>query len=209
MATAAEVVLSVMNEVQGLAKKDRNQAQGFSFRGIDSVMNVVGPALRKAGGFIVPEIKSVKHETLTTAKGSLMNAAFVEVSFSVYGGDGSPITGAVAAEAFDSGDKATAKAMSVAMRTFLLQLLCLPTDEPDPDSFSYEATKTQIDWLKTAEDLKWKKDRQGLLNLYSKAVAAKAPANVVEKIKEIGKNLNDGTGSPNSSSVANGDQRSA
>jgi hypothetical protein len=38
----------------------------------------------------------------------------------------------------DSGDKATAKAMSVAMRTALLQALCLPTDEPDPDATSYE-----------------------------------------------------------------------
>ena len=38
----------------------------------------------------------------------------------------------------DSGDKATAKAMSVAFRTALLQALALPTDEPDPDSQSYE-----------------------------------------------------------------------
>jgi hypothetical protein len=31
-------------------------------------------------------------------------------------------------------DKATAKAMSVAYRTFLLQVLALPTDDPDPDA---------------------------------------------------------------------------
>lgn len=203
MATAAEVVLAVMNDVQGLAKRDKNQAQGFSFRGIDSVMNVVGPALRKAGGFIVPEIRSVKHETLTTAKGSQMNAAFVEVMFSVYGSDGDPITGAVASEAFDSGDKATAKAMSVAMRTFLLQLLCLPTDEPDPDSFSYEASKPATDWLKLAEDAEWRKDREALLALYSKAVAAKAGDAITEQIKQIGKKLaNDSTGSADPSSVA-------
>lgn len=204
MTTAQEVVLAVMNEVQGLAKKDQNKAQGFSFRGIDAVMNVVGPALRKANGFIVPEIESVTHESLTTAKGSIMNAAYVRVSFSVYGNDGSaPITGSVAAEAFDSGDKATAKAMSVAMRTFLLQLLCLPTDEPDADSFTYEASKPQTDWLRVAEDLQWKQDRNGLLALYSKAEAAKASPDVIAKIKEIGKSLaNDASGSKNSSSVA-------
>jgi len=38
----------------------------------------------------------------------------------------------------DSGDKATAKAMSVAFRTALLQSLSLPTDEVDPDATSYE-----------------------------------------------------------------------
>jgi hypothetical protein len=191
MATAAEVVLSVMNDVQGLAKKDKNQAQGFSFRGIDSVMNAVGPALRKAGGFVVPAVQSVRHETLTTAKGSQMNAAYVEVLFSVYGGDnGEPISGIVAAEAFDSGDKATAKAMSVAMRTFLLQLLCLPTDEPDPDSFSYEAGKPARDWVAEADALALSYDLDGLRKLYVAAQAAKASSAVLEKVKAYGNDLN-------------------
>ena len=38
----------------------------------------------------------------------------------------------------DVGDKGTPKAMSVAYRIVLLQMLCIPTDEPDPDSQSYE-----------------------------------------------------------------------
>lgn len=190
MATAAEVVLSVMNDVQGLAKKDKNQAQGFSFRGIDSVMNAVGPALRKAGGFVVPAVQSVRHETIVTTKGSQMNAAYVEVSFSVYGSDGEPISGLVAAEAFDSGDKATAKAMSVAMRTFLLQLLCLPTDEPDPDSFSYEAGKPARDWVAEADALALTYDLDGLRKLYVTAQAAKASPAVLEKVKAYGNDLN-------------------
>ena len=43
----------------------------------------------------------------------------------------------MAAESWDTGDKAMPKAMSVAMRTALIQALALPTDEPDPDSFTY------------------------------------------------------------------------
>lgn len=43
----------------------------------------------------------------------------------------------------DSGDKATAKAMSVAFRTALLQALCLPTDEIDPDAESYERSSAE------------------------------------------------------------------
>src|SRR5690606_40176303 len=46
-------------------------------------------------------------------------------------------------EAMDSGDKATPKAMSVAMRVALLQALCIPTDEPDVDSQSYERSPRQ------------------------------------------------------------------
>jgi hypothetical protein len=179
-----------MNDVQGLAKKDKNQAQGFSFRGIDSVMNAVGPALRNAGGFVVPAVQSVRHETIITTKGSQMNAAYVEVSYSVYGSDGEPISGLVAAEAFDSGDKATAKAMSVAMRTFLLQLLCLPTDEPDPDSFSYEVSKQGRDWVAEADALALTYDLDGLRKLYVAAQAAKASPAVLEKVKAYGNDLN-------------------
>ena len=200
MASSAEVVLAVMNEVQGLAKKDKNQAQGFSFRGIDSVMNAVGPALRKAGGFVVPKVQSVRHETLTTAKGSQMNAAYVEVEFSVYGSDGEPVSGIVAAEAFDSGDKATAKAMSVAMRTFLLQLLCLPTDEPDPDSFSYEASKPSRDWVSEADSLALTYDLEGLRKLYKAAQAAKASPAILEKVKSYGNDLSRQTDSASGAS---------
>jgi hypothetical protein len=46
-------------------------------------------------------------------------------------------------EAFDSGDKSTAKAMSVAYRTALLQALTLPTDEPDPDETVEELAPRQ------------------------------------------------------------------
>lgn len=55
-------------------------------------------------------------------------------------------------EAFDSGDKATAKAHSVAFRTAMLQTLCLPTDEKDPDVDTYEraAAPTGQDMLISA-----------------------------------------------------------
>jgi hypothetical protein len=138
MASANAIVLAVMQDVQAVGKKDRNQAQGFNFRGIDAVMNAVGPALRKAGGFIAPTVNSVEYTNAPTKNGGVANIARINVTYTVYGSDGSTISGDVAAEAFDSGDKATAKAMSVAYRTFLLQLLCLPTDEPDPDTFTYE-----------------------------------------------------------------------
>jgi hypothetical protein len=49
-------------------------------------------------------------------------------------------------EAFDMGDKATAKAMSVAYRTCLLQALTIPTDDPDPDESSYEQAPAAPVW---------------------------------------------------------------
>jgi len=138
MTTAREVILGVMTDVQGVSKKDKNLSQGFNFRGIDAVVNAVGPAFRKHGGFLVPKVINKTASILPTKNGGSMNAVALEVEFAIYGSEGEPVTGLVAAEAFDSGDKATAKAMSVALRTFLLQALLLPTDEPDPDTQSYE-----------------------------------------------------------------------
>jgi hypothetical protein len=142
--TAAQIIVKVMEEVQSLAKRDKNTQQGFIFRGIDAVMNAVGPALRKHNGFIMPSGSSVEYSTIPSKSGGLLHVARVSVTYSVYGQAGEPISGSVYAEAFDSGDKATAKAMSVAYRTFLLQLLCLPTDEPDPDSHSYETVAPAV-----------------------------------------------------------------
>lgn len=130
--TAAQSMVAVMERVRGLAKSDRNNHFNFNFRGIDAVMNAVGPALREVGAVIVPEVKTIDRNY-----GGKMTGTVVHVAYHWHGPDGSVITGSAAGEAFDTGDKSVPKAMSVAYRTYLLQALCLPTDEPDPDSHSY------------------------------------------------------------------------
>ena len=62
-----------------------------------------------------------------------MGSVIVEVTYCWTDGtpDGDLYVSSVG-EAFDAGDKATPKAMSVAYRTMLLQTLCLPTGEVEP-----------------------------------------------------------------------------
>ena len=136
--TVHQALSKVMGDVQAVKKDSKNQAQKFNFRGIDAVMNAVGPALRKHGVTILPEDVEVHRSNGTTASGKQTAEVVVKVTYRVYGPAGDSIHGKVAAEAMDFGDKAIAKAMSVAYRTFLLQALTIPTDEPDPDSESYE-----------------------------------------------------------------------
>jgi hypothetical protein len=188
MAEAREVIVEVMKEVQGVAKKDRNtQGSGYNFRGIDAVLNAVGPAIRKAGGFIVPRILEKSSEVAASKSGGSLNTVRLTVEFSIYGTEGDPITGTVASESFDSGDKATAKAMSVALRTFLLQLLALPTDEPDPDSFTYElGAPAARDW---ESEIAAVKDRDSALQLFNEARTRKAPKAVLDAITAKGKSF--------------------
>jgi hypothetical protein len=136
---------AVMADVQSVAKNDRNTHQNFSFRGIDAVLNAVGPVLRKHGVVVLPEVMSHTFETVEVGqKRSLMGHVIVHVAYTFVGPEGDMLRTVVLGEAMDSGDKAVPKAMSVAFRTALLQALALPTDEPDPDSHTYERAAAPV-----------------------------------------------------------------
>ena len=140
----AQALNEVMKAVGGIAKKDRNQAQGFNFRGIDAVVNAVSPQLQKFGVIVVPTVEDYSYDTVEIGRNrTAMGHVKVKVTYTFIGASGDAIKTTVVGEAMDSGDKATAKAMSVAFRTALLQALCLPTDEPDPDATSYERSSAE------------------------------------------------------------------
>lgn len=148
--TLVERLVAVKREVGAVAKGDRNSAQGFNFRGIDAVVNAVAGPLMKHGIMSYPsKVISTKRGTATTSKGSVMNTVEVVMQYAFTDGK-STLYFEAPGEAFDSGDKGTPKAMSVAYRTALLQALTLPTDEPDPDSESYEAAP-QVRQMSDAE----------------------------------------------------------
>ena len=140
----AQAMNAIMKEVGAIAKKDKNTSQGFNFRGIDSVVNAVSPALQKHGVIVVPSVEDYEYATVEIGKNrTAMGHVKVKVTYTFIGASGDSIKATVVGEAMDAGDKATAKAMSVAFRTALLQALSLPTDEPDPDSSSYERSSTK------------------------------------------------------------------
>lgn len=134
-----EALAHVMEDVRAVAKKDKNAAQGFNFRGIDAVVNAVGPALRKHNVVVVPIVEDYDYSTVEVGqRRTPMAHVVVRVRYRFVGEEGDTLDAVVIGEAMDSGDKAVPKAMSVAFRTALLQSLALPTDEQDPDANSYE-----------------------------------------------------------------------
>lgn len=136
--TTAELLSLVMADVQSVGKEGFNKAQGFNFRGVDAVVNAVGPALRKHGLVVLPRVINKSHRDFETTKGALMHECVVEVEYTFTAEGCEPLVCSSVGESADSGDKATAKAMSVAYRTMWLQALCIPTDEPDPDEMSVQ-----------------------------------------------------------------------
>jgi len=137
-----EALSAVMADVQAVGKNDRNTEQGWSFRGVDAVVNAVGPALRKHGVTVVPKVLACDRRDIVTrlknGNERIGHECVVTVEFRIIGPEGDELIGTSVGESIDYGDKATAQAMSVAYRTWWLQLLCIPTDEPDPDEHVVE-----------------------------------------------------------------------
>jgi hypothetical protein len=133
-----------MRAIPAVPKGDRNTAQNFSFRGIDAVMNAVGPKLREHGVLVLPQVQEHHNENVTVGRNATqMRSVVVLVRYVFIGPEGDKLEVEVPGEAMDAGDKAYSKAMSVALRTALLQALSLPTDEKDPDEDTYERASAQ------------------------------------------------------------------
>ena len=128
-------ITKIMEEVPSIGKTQRNKTQGFMYRGIDDVMNALQPLLAKNKVFIVPEILEQMREERTTSKGGNLIYSICKIKYKFYAEDGSSVEAITIGEGMDSGDKATNKAMGIAMKYALFQVFCIPTDEmKDPDS---------------------------------------------------------------------------
>lgn len=129
-----------MEEVGSVTKSKKNTSgQPFMYRGVDDVMNALNPAMVKNKLFIVPEVLEQLREDRTTKNGGNLIYSICKIRYTFYAEDGSNIPAVVIGEAFDSGDKATNKAMSIAFKYACFQVFCIPTEEmKDPDSESHE-----------------------------------------------------------------------
>jgi hypothetical protein len=129
----------VMESVRSVAKGDFNEDQGFKFRGVDAVVDAVGPALRQHKVHIRPhKVRLISTTEYTTKRGARMVNRVVKVKWKVTGPQGDSFVGESVGEAADAGDKSLSKAQSVAYRMYLLQALAIPTGERDPDADAHE-----------------------------------------------------------------------
>lgn len=140
-----EAISKVMDGLasEGLSKGRSNTQQGYKFRGIDDVLNVLARKLVDAKLVIVPRFS--EHSIVqagTTSKGGPIYRATVRGEFLLcHGEEAMPCV--TYGEAFDSADKATNKAMSAAYKYMALQLFCIPTEgDNDADSVTHEVSTT-------------------------------------------------------------------
>lgn len=153
-----ESITKIMENVPAISKDKVNKQQGFKFRGIDDVMNALQPLLAKNKVFIVPEILEQTREERTTKTGGNLIYSICKIKYKFYAEDGTNIEAVTIGEGMDSGDKATNKAMAIAMKYALFQVFCIPTEEmKDPDS------ETPEESVKTEQNVITKVQQEGLV----------------------------------------------
>ncbi len=124
----------VMAEIGFIGKNQKNAAQGFKFRGIDDFVNALYPALTKHGVFMAPRCVNATQEIKEVERSSGKKGVDKHISllmeYDFFAEDGSKVTvGPIPAEGLDSGDKATNKALSAALKYALIQTFSIPTED--------------------------------------------------------------------------------
>jgi hypothetical protein len=137
--SAIRQVMAAMSAA-GISKGRRNQAQGYSFRGIDDVLNGLSGPLTDAGLSILPRCTERVVTERATKNGGALFSVVVKVEFDLIAAeDGSHHTVTTYGEAMDSADKATNKAMSAAFKYMAILAFCIPTEStPDADFETHE-----------------------------------------------------------------------
>lgn len=129
-------MINILRDIKAIGKdKQASGYASFNYRGIDDVYNSLNPVMAKHGVFCVPELLESEREERTNAKDKVVAYVTVKVKYTFYAEDGSSVSCVVPGEGMDSGDKATPKALSIAMKYALFQTFCIPTEElADPDA---------------------------------------------------------------------------
>lgn len=124
---------AVMSDIGTIGKDQKNTAQGFSFRGIEDMLNNLYPVLVKHGVFVSTDVLSydtqLKEVTRSNGKPGTDKHSKITMKYTFHAEDGSSISSTMPAEGLDSGDKSTNKALSAALKYALIQTFMVPTKD--------------------------------------------------------------------------------
>lgn len=184
-------MVSILKETKAISKSEKNQQQGFKFRGIDNVMNELHEIFSKNEVFILQEVQGFTTENRITKSGGTNTFTRATIKFKYVTTDGSFVETTNVGEAMDSGDKGMNKAMSIALKYSLLQMFLIPTEEQkDSDSTTPEET----DYLAMAlQEINGAQSIQTLSQIFNNYNVLQANKQFMSALSAKKKILKDGT----------------
>lgn len=123
-----ELLPRVQRALGGIQKGQKNTQRNYNFRGIDDLLNAIGPHLAREG--VLLDVKVSKHtlREVETEKGFRV-CCTLKMRVRFIAPDGSSTSSTTYGEAMDyNGDKATNKAMSVAFKYAFFLGLAIPLE---------------------------------------------------------------------------------
>lgn len=148
----------VMRDIGAISKSRQVQSgpARFAFRGIEDVQNALHPVLARHGVMVLPQVlERLDLPVRTTNSGGSQYTVALHVRYAFVGPAGDVIHASAWGEGQDSGDKATGKAHSMSLKSAMLQVFMVPTeDTDDADRNSPEPTfgRVQIARAEAARD---------------------------------------------------------
>lgn len=146
---------------EGIPKAHTNPNDQYLYRSIDDVLGRLAPLLARHRLCVLPRILKLKRADGLEASQAFLTRVHVLIAYDLVSSrDGSSHTINAPGEALDSSDKATAKAMSAAFKSAMLQTFCVPvTGGEEADAKSLKPRKLIIGkepvqgWKAWADDI--------------------------------------------------------
>lgn len=127
--TIHQRMVGILGDLPAIGKNRRNAQQNFMFRGIDDVLDALNPLLAKWGVYYVPRVLERVESRRETSRGGTLYVVNLHVEYTFFGAGGDSVVASCWGEGTDSGDKATNKAMTGAMKYTLFQAFAISTGE--------------------------------------------------------------------------------
>lgn len=128
----------------GIAKRHTNVRDGYDYRSIDDVLGRLAPLLAKHRLCVLPRVVERSASERMGEGNALLSHVALRARFALISvDDGTSHDVEVFGEALDASDKATAKAMSAAYKSAMLQTFCVPVaGQEDADGSSPRLMRT-------------------------------------------------------------------
>lgn len=136
--TAISAIIGELAQ-DGIAKRHTNPREQYQYRSIDDIYERLSPLLAQHRLCILPRIQKRRMTERPGETGEALVSVALKAAFDfVCAEDGSCHTIMSYGEALDAGDKATAKAMTGAYKSAVLQAFCIPVaagDDADAQTY--------------------------------------------------------------------------
>ena len=142
-------MVAIMQGIGAISKDQTNNqgSFGYKFRGIDQFMSALYPQLCRHGVFLCPRViektSEIRDVIRSNGKPGCDKHVNLTIEYKFIADDGSfVVIGPIVSEGLDSGDKATNKALSAALKYCLMQTFSVPTEDiEDSDKHTPEISR--------------------------------------------------------------------